>query len=369
MVARKKRKAVHAVEEAEPSTSSSSAHNGVPRAVEGNAGLPTPAGVDVVPPAIEEPPAPDDEEDIEEPPDYTAVGRKRYDKTGSTVFTMEKRLCFKGGYLLKECILPTKCFGDDQMMKVGGREDWIVSSATGKVERRGSFEKGVLQCKKDIIAAIAIAAFAARGGKVKAAAAGRNQLDLPPDSDSSSTSGEEDEGKQQEKVDNPLDGVVHIVDYRGLKFKAVLLGRLLYVETRADVAKRIVGACLSATLKVIQEETRPELQGPPPAPLADTAPGEDAPDGSIEPDQSRVANPRGKLIRFDPRRSCYEILYVEMKGGKCSSHRSIKGLRVKTAKAGVSFSEAKIEEKMTLAYEKAKELWNKSDQSDRPRFE
>ena len=129
-------------------------------------------------------------------------------------------------------------------MKVGAREDWLCSAATGKTERRGPFEKGVAVVKTHIVEAIVTAAHASRDEKVKAAAAGRNQLDIPEDSDSSSTSGESDEGRQQAKVDNPLDGAVQIVQYRGFKFKAVLLGRLVYVETRADVAKIIVGACL-----------------------------------------------------------------------------------------------------------------------------
>ena len=344
-------------------SSSSSAHDGVPRAVEGNAGLSTPAGDDagLSTPAIEKPPAPDGED---EP--FTPVKRSRYDKTGTAEFSMHERLCFKGGFLLKECILPTKYFGDDRMMKGGGREDWLVSSAAGKVERRGSFEKGVLHVKRDIIAAIAIAASEARGGKVKAAAVGRNQLDIPTDSDSSSASGEEDEGKQQEKVDNPLDGVVHTVDYRGLNFKAVLLGRLLYVETRADVAKRIVGACLKASLAVIKEETRQELQGPHPAPLVDTAPGQDeVPDGSREPDQSRFANPSGKSIRFDPKRCCYEISYVEKPNGPL--RRCIKGLKVTKPKGKAAFSPLECEENMARAFEKAKKLWNELDKSDLPR--
>ena len=254
------------------------------------------------------------------------------------------------------------------MMKVGGREDWIVSSATGKVERRGSFEKGVLRCKKDIIAAIAIAASAARGGKVQAAAAGRNLLDLPPDSDSSSTSGDEDEGKQQETVDDPLEGVVYLVDYRGLKFNAVNTGRLLYVEARADVAQRIVTACLKASVAVIKEDTRPEVEGPAPAPLADTSPAQgEVLDGSIEPNQSRVANPKGKSIRFDVRRSCYEISYVEEQGGPV--HRCVKGLHVYTKdKNKVPLAPLLVEVNMARTFEKAKKLWNMMDMSDLPRF-
>ena len=364
MVASKKRKVVHAVEEAEPSTSSSSQSRGVanPSGVDvGNAGLPTPAP---------DPPAPDDEEEIEDAPDYAAVARKRYDKTGKSVFFVGNRYCFKGGYLGKECILPTICFGEMQMMKVGGREDWIVSSATGKVERRGSFEKGVLRCKKDIIAAIAIAASAARGGKVQAAAAGRNLLDIPSDSDSSSTSGDEDEGKQQETVDDPLDleGVVYLVDYRGLKFNAVNTGRLLYVEARADVARRIVTACLTASVAVIKEDTRPEVEGPAPAPLADTSPAQgEVLAGSIEPNQSRVANPKGKSIRFDVRRSCYEISYVEEQGGHV--HRCVKGLRVATKdKNKVPLAPLLVEVNMARTFEKGKNLWNTMDMSDLPRF-
>ena len=65
-----------------------------------------------------------------------------------------------------------------------------------------------------------------------------------------------------------------------------------------------------------------------------------------------------------------EILYNSYKDGKYDSHRAIKGLSVKTTnqKNGASLSEDMCEENMGRAYEKAKKLWNESDQSDRPRL-
>ena len=144
------------------------------------------------------------------------------------------------------------------MMKVGGREEWLASAATGKVERRGPFSKGVLDCKTHIVAAIVNAASVARDGKVKAAAAGRNLLDLGEDSDSSSSSEEPDNDSKP----NPLNGILHAVKYKGLEFKAVLVGRLVHVEARADVAQIIAEACIKETIRVIAEETNKKRRRP-----------------------------------------------------------------------------------------------------------
>ena len=347
------------------SPSSSSSADG------GGAGLPTPAGNVEVPPAPEGLPTPADEvrpaPDEDEAP-FNACKRSRYDKTMSVKFEISDRKCIRGGFLLKECILDTTIFGATKMMKLGAREDWLCSAATGKTERRGPFEKGVAVVKTHIVEAIVTAAHASRDEKVKAAAAGRNCLDLGEESDSSSSSAESNQGKQA-KVVNLLDGTPLLVKYRRLQFEAVQVGRVVHVEARADVAKGIVSACLEATLKVIQEETRLELEGPPPAPLLDTAPEEDAPDGSKEPDQSRVANLKGKLIRFDAKRSCYEILYVVEKDGKFKETRGVKGLSVRTkTKALVPLPQDQCDENMERAFEKAKMLWNALDQSPRPRY-
>ena len=210
---------------------------------------------------------------------------------------------------------------------------------------------------------------AAREQKVKAAAAGRDLLDLGDDSDSSASSAESDNGRKP-KVDNPLEGTLHNVHYRGAKFKTLVMKRRLYVEARADVAQTIVAACLKATLEVVKEETKLEVEGPLPAPQLVTVVGEDGPDGSKEPKGPRVANPSGRCIRFDSRRSCYEITYVADVDGVSVSHRCIKGLLVKCQdKGGKRFTPEKCDEQMTRAYEKAKKLWNESDQSDRARLE
>ena len=89
-----------------------------------------------------------------------------------------------------------------------------------------------------------------------------------------------------------------------------------------------------------------------------------------KPDQSRVANPSGKIIRFDPRKGCYEITYVEKEDGENVVRRSIKGLHAKCHnKAGARLTEEKCDEQMTQVYEIAKKLWDESDQSERARFE
>ena len=146
--------------------------------------------------------------------------------------------------------------------------------------------------------------------------------------------------------------------------------RRLYVEARADVAQTIVAACLKATLEVVKEETKLEVEGPLPALQLVTVVGEDGPDGSKEPKGPRVAKPSGKCIRFDSRRSCYEITYRAVADGESKTYRSIKGLHVKCQdKGGKRLTPEKCDELMTRVYEKAKKLWNESDQSKRARFE
>ena len=119
------------------------------------------------------------------------------------------------------------------------------------------------------------------------------------------------------------------------------------------------------------------IEGPATAPLE-----EDKPDGSKEPEESKkpdeskqpegsgVANPNGKCIRFDTKRSCYEITYRADKVGVSKTHRSIAGLTVKCVdKAGKRLTPEKCGELMTRAYEKAKKMWNELGQSKQERFE
>ena len=297
--------------------------------------------------------------------------RVRYDQAGAVEFEMVDRICFKGGFLLTATVLNTTLIEGTKMMKVGAREEWLCQAATGKMERRGVFPRGVLRTKSQLTAAISDAAFASQEQKVMAAASGRALLDLGDSSESSSSSGESEKAKKP-KVDNPMSGSLQTVKFRGAKFKAMFKGKRVYVEATADVAQRIVHACLDATVELVTEETRLDLEGPPPATQEVWVVKEDGPDGLKVPDGvgSRVANPTCKFIRFDSRRSCYEIMYVaEDDDGECKLHRSVKGLRVRSkGKGGTMLSEEKCDQIMARVYEKAEKLWNESDQTDRLRY-
>ena len=84
--------------------------------------------------------------------------RARYDKTGQVPFIMTERLCFAGGYLKEPVALTTKCVDEVQFFKVRGRDTWLSQAATGKVSRRGHFEKGVYRVKEQLLLAITQAA-------------------------------------------------------------------------------------------------------------------------------------------------------------------------------------------------------------------
>ena len=163
------------------------------------------------------------------------------------------------------------------------------------------------------------------------------------------------------KVDNLTRGKVLEIQLEGLKFKAVLVNKRMYVEARADVAKQIVQACLTATLQVVLDDTALAVDAPlPPASEQLTKAGDQAIEGS------RVDNPGDKLIRFDTGRSCYEAVYADDEGVK---RRSIKGLFVKCQdKGGKSLPADACDALMTRAYKKAKRSWNQLDKSERPRF-
>ena len=134
----------------------------------------------------------------------------------------------------------------------------------------------------------------------------------------------------------------------------------MFVEARADVAKVIVDACLAATLQVVTEETSLDVDGPC-SPKQLPALGDEASEGS------RVDNPNGKLIQFDPKRGNYEVIYTDDEG---VARRSIRGLAVKCQdNRGKSLPADACDELMTRAYNKAKQLWNQLDRSERPRFE
>ena len=300
---------------------------------------------------------------------------------------MGSKTCFKGGFLLKSTCLNTSFFHGTEMMKVGGREEWLCQAATGKTQRRGSFEQGVGKVKEQLFAAIVDASVAAREQKIKAATSGRELLDLPAsESDSSSSSGESGKGRKP-KVDNPSAGTIHNVQLGGTKFKALVLRKRTYVEARADVAQRIVFACCAAASEVEKEKKMLEAAADaaaaaaalaaaaadaaatPPAAQLVTVEGEGGPEGSQEPTVSRVVNLSGKCIRFDTRRSCYEIMYGAEISGEMVLHRSIKGLYVKSdGRGGKKLTPQQCDEQMFRAHEKAKKLWNELDRTERKRY-
>ena len=280
----------------------------------------------------------------------------------------------------KPVVLNTTDIHGTEMLKVAGREEWLCQAATGKMERRGAFERGVSRVRVQIKEAMFDASSLARQQKVNAASAGRNLLDLAADSDSS-TSSEESADLKKARVVNPSEGTIETVTYRDITFKVATIKKRMYVEPRADVAEAIVAACLEQTVNVVEEETREEVEGLPPAPHLASLLGEDQPEASEEPLGPRVAkleeplgprvaNHLNKCVRFDPKRSCYEISYVTVVEGEKVKRRCIAGLTVKLYKrGGVRFTPERCEVEMDKVFEKAKKLWNEMGQSDRKRFE
>ena len=300
---------------------------------------------------------------------WTAVKRRRYQKDGAVKFEMVPRKVFTGGFLLTPLLIDTVMCGDIEMMCVGGREVWLNAAATGKVERRGTFETAVQNSKATLSAAIATAATSAREAKVNAASAGRNLLDIPDDPDSSAGSEAEDDSRRA-KVVNPHDGTPQTVKFEGFEFKAAMIGRLLYVEATAAVAEKLVAGCIRAHHEVVKEETKKAMASPLPGPLAVDTAGKILPDGKKEPDQSLVAksglpSPVDKCTRYCMKRGTYEVLYQKDEAFPRDYMRSIKGLRVKYS----GNNEEKLKDALAKAHEKAKRLWNKLDNSDRPRYQ
>ena len=339
-------------------------HSDIPREENGEAGLAIPASHQARPDSPREKGSGSDRVDR-----FTPAKRTRYAKNGSVKFQMLQRTCFKGGFLQKPVVLNTTDIHGTEMLKVAGREEWLCQAATGKMERRGAFERGVSRVRVQIKEAMFDASSLARQQKVNAASAGRNLLDLAADSDSS-TSSEESADLKKARVVNPSEGTLETVTYRDITFKAAAIKKRMYVEPRADVAQTIVEACLEQTVNVVEEETREEVEGLPPAPHLASLLGEDQPEALEEPLGPRVAKRLNKCVRFDTKRSCYEISYVIDADGEQVKRRCIKGLQVKLQKkGGVRFTPERCEVEMSRCFEKAKKLWNEMDQSDRKRFE
>ena len=89
---------------------------------------------------------------------FTPGKRARYDKTGSVPFEILNLKSFKGGFLQSPIILKTVPFGETDMLRVNPREEWLAQAATGKVVRRGSWEKAVTRVNDQLDKAIAAAA-------------------------------------------------------------------------------------------------------------------------------------------------------------------------------------------------------------------
>ena len=125
------------------------------------------------------------------------------------------------------------------------------------------------------------------------------------------------------------------------------------------MTRRIVAACLTATLEVVKEETSQEVDAPAVANAVDVEDQEY--EGSV------VANPNDKQIRFDTKRSCYEVIYADHAG---VVRRSIRNLSVKRqGSRGKILSPEKCDELMTRVYQRAKQLWNELVRSDRPHYQ
>ena len=290
---------------------------------------------------------------------FKPLKRASYGKTGDSDFEIASMLCFTGGFLKKPVVLDIKRLHDTDMMWFSGRAPWVNQAATGKVKRRGNFEKGATRVKEDLCRAMTEAAQATQAHKVAAAASGREALNVAEDSDSSGSSGDEVVKRSIIKVDNLTRGKVLEIQLEGLKFKAVLVNKRMYVEARADVAKQIVQACLTATLQVVLAALAVDAPLPPASEQLTKA-GDQAIEGS------RVDNPGDKLIRFDTGRSCYEAVYADDEGVK---RRSIKGLYVQCLdKRGKTLAPGECDSLMTRAHKKAKRSWNQLDKSDRPRY-
>ena len=207
---------------ASSSTPRGSAPPEAPSLDECKAGLSTPAGC---PPLLDQPSESEGSEEAGQQDQQDAYAltpgkTMRYARAGAVEFKIVTRKCFVGGFLQKPTILGTASFDDTDMIKVGGREEWLCQAATGKTERRGCFERGVARVREQLAQAIAVAASATQAKKLKVAASGREALGLVDESDSSGSS---DEAKTHKipKVDNLIPGQVQDILFGGAKFKAV----------------------------------------------------------------------------------------------------------------------------------------------------
>ena len=290
--------------------------------------------------------------------------RSRYARAHPVDFKIVNRTCLKGGWLKKPVILETSTFEGTEMMKVTGRENWLCQAGTGQVIRRGSFETGVCRVRELIGPAIAKAVHTVHAKKIAAASSGRDLLNIQDSSESSDDWEEDKKAKKKESNKRKVESAglqrVHDIQFNGVDFKALKLGKKLFVEARADVAKTIVEACLEATFKVVLEETSREVDGPS-APRQLTVREDQVLEGS------RVDNHSGKSIHFNSGKSQYEIRYKDEEG---VLRRSIKGLEVRFRnRKGKNLPVDEYQALMHRVHTKAKRMWNEQDKSLRTRFE
>ena len=122
------------------------------------------------------------------------------------------------------------------------------------------------------------------------------------------------------------------------------------------MANIIVDSSHIETQDIVMQETAKRVDAPP---------GEKA---EIAADaQSRPEEKDGpKRIRWDIKRSSYEITYEDEEG---ASRRTIVGLKVKLkTRDNKDVPAEEVKKRMDRAFEKAKLKWNELDDSKRPRF-
>ena len=97
----------------------------------------------------------------------------------------------------------------------------------------------------------------------------------------------------------------------------------MFVEARADVARKIAEVSIDAATCVVMEETENAVDAPKSSKKPTELPDED-------PEGSRVANPSSsKQIKFVQKLNRYEVHYKDAEGAEGVIRRSVKGLTVK----------------------------------------
>ena len=134
------------------------------------------------------------------------------------------------------------------------------------------------------------------------------------------------------------------------------------VEARAEVALTIVNACHEATVEVIQEETKEEVDHPPDTPAPVTQPGK----AGKKSHAQAVVNSTAKFIQYSAASLTYIVVYRDEDQ---LVRRSQRGLSTKGNESkGRAMPPEERNELMNEAFRRAKDLWNELDKSDLPCF-